>query len=171
MVTMHALSKHNDTLLQQTPPDSRAGLSSTERTLTLRTTSQHLYTPIYTGRASGTSDTVFFSPFLQRNTIPETMNKLLVITVLVALLALNTEGYRVLRQAQEEEEGSLGKIASTIKSYYSSAVDTASDYIDSIKGLKVKENVSNLYNQAAEIVSTYSGIVQDQVYHRLYLQQ
>ncbi|XP_022053722.1 apolipoprotein C-II [Acanthochromis polyacanthus] len=99
------------------------------------------------------------------------MNKLLVITVLVALLALNTEGYRVLRQAQEEEEGSLGKIASTIKSYYSSAVDTASDYIDSIKGLKVKENVSNLYNQAAEIVSTYSGIVQDQVYHRLYLQQ
>ncbi|XP_023154724.1 apolipoprotein C-II [Amphiprion ocellaris] len=98
------------------------------------------------------------------------MNKLLVITVLVALLALNAEGFRVLRQAEEEEQGSLSKVASTIKSYYNSAVDTTSGYIESIKELKLEERATNLYNHVAEILSTYGGIVHDQAYHIVYPQ-
>ncbi|KAF6716574.1 Apolipoprotein C-II [Oryzias melastigma] len=92
------------------------------------------------------------------------MNKLLVLSVLVALLALSAESFRVPRQT-EEEEGSFTKMTGKIKSYYSSAVDTVSGYVDSIKGLKLEEKAKNLYSDTTNIVSTYAGILQDQLYH------
>ncbi|XP_073341239.1 apolipoprotein C-II [Pagrus major] len=98
------------------------------------------------------------------------MNKLLVITVLVGLLALSTESFRMPRQV-EEEEGTMSKITGTIKSYYDSAVNTASDYIESIKGLKLEEKAVNLYTDTAEVASTYAAIMQDQLYHIIYSQQ
>ncbi|CAK6959081.1 apolipoprotein C-II [Scomber scombrus] len=98
------------------------------------------------------------------------MNKLLVITVLVALLALSAESFRVPRQA-EEEQGTLSKITDTIKSYYSGAVNTASGYLDDIKGLKLEEKAVNLYTDTTTVVSTYAGIMQDQLYHIFYAQQ
>lgn len=48
------------------------------------------------------------------------------------------ESFRMPRQA-EEEQGTLSKITDTIKSYYSDAVNTASGYLDDIKGLKLEE--------------------------------
>ncbi|XP_067456227.1 apolipoprotein C-II [Thunnus thynnus] len=98
------------------------------------------------------------------------MNKLLVITVLVALLALSAESFRVTRQT-EEEQGTLSKITDTVKSYYDEAINTASGYLDSIRGLKLEEKAKNLYTDTTTVVSTYAGIVQDQLYHIFYQQQ
>ncbi|TDH11557.1 hypothetical protein EPR50_G00062030, partial [Perca flavescens] len=97
----------------------------------------------------------------------DTMNKLLVITVLVALLALSTESFRMPRQA-EEEQGTLTKITGTIRSYYDNVVDVASGYVDSIKGLKLEEKAKHLYTDTTTVVSTYAGILHDQVYHIFY---
>ncbi|XP_044064684.1 apolipoprotein C-II [Siniperca chuatsi] len=98
------------------------------------------------------------------------MNKLLVITVLVALLALSTESFRVPRQI-EEEQGTLTKITDSVRSYYDSAVNSASGYLESIKGLKLEEKAKNLYTDTTTVVSTYAGILQDQIYHIFYPQQ
>uniref|UniRef100_A0A672YEN0 Apolipoprotein C-II n=1 Tax=Sphaeramia orbicularis TaxID=375764 RepID=A0A672YEN0_9TELE len=98
------------------------------------------------------------------------MNKLLVITVLVALLALNAESFRMPRQA-EEERGTLTRFTDGVKYYYNEAVNTASGYLESIKGLKIEEKATNFYKDVAEVVSTYGGIAQDQAYHILYGQQ
>nr|ACF21983.1 apolipoprotein C-II [Oplegnathus fasciatus] len=97
------------------------------------------------------------------------MNKLLVITVLVALLALSAESFRVTRQA-EEEQGTLTKITDTVRSYYDSALTSASEYLENIKGLKLEEKAKNLYTETATVVSTYAGIMQDQIYHLIYSQ-
>ncbi|XP_028280357.1 apolipoprotein C-II [Parambassis ranga] len=97
------------------------------------------------------------------------MNKLLVVTVLVALLALNAESFRMPRQA-EEEEGTLTKITGTIKSYYDGAVNTATGYLDSIKGLKLEEKAKNIYDDTTNVVTTYASIVHDQLYHIFYSQ-
>lgn len=48
------------------------------------------------------------------------------------------ESFRVPRQT-DEEQGTLTKITGTLRSYYDSAVNTASGYMDKIKGLKVEE--------------------------------
>ncbi|XP_076594077.1 apolipoprotein C-II [Chaetodon auriga] len=98
------------------------------------------------------------------------MNKLLVITVLVALFALSAESFRVPRQAEEEQEeqGTLTKISNTVKSYYDSAVNTVSDCLDSVKGMKLEEKAANLYTDTVTVVSTYVGIFNDQLYHYVY---
>ncbi|XP_068616513.1 apolipoprotein C-II [Brachionichthys hirsutus] len=92
------------------------------------------------------------------------MNKLLAVTVLVALLALNTECFRVSRQVKEEE-GILTTVTNSVKSYYESAIDTITDYGDSIKSLKIEEKAQNFYEELTTVMSTYLGIMQDQIYH------
>lgn len=96
------------------------------------------------------------------------MTKLLVITVLVALLALSAESFRMPRQVTEEEPGTLTKISDTVKSYYDSAVNTASGYLEDIKGLKLEEKAVNLYTDTTTVMSTYAGIAHDQLYHIFY---
>ncbi|XP_068592491.1 apolipoprotein C-II [Cebidichthys violaceus] len=96
------------------------------------------------------------------------MNKLLVITVLVALLALSAESSRIPRQVEEEEQGTLTRITESIKSYYDNAVNTASGYLENIKGLKLEEKAQNLYTDTTTVMSTYAGIAQDQLYHIFY---
>ncbi|XP_026226059.1 apolipoprotein C-II [Anabas testudineus] len=98
------------------------------------------------------------------------MNKLLPVTVLVVLLALSAESFRVPRQV-EEEQGVLGKLTDTVKSYYDSAVNTASGYVETIKSLKLDEKAKDIYTDTTTVLSTYTGILQDQVYHILYPQQ
>ncbi|XP_010742293.1 apolipoprotein C-II [Larimichthys crocea] len=98
------------------------------------------------------------------------MNKLLVITVLVALLALSAESFRVPRQT-DEDQGTVAKVTGTFKTYYDSAVNTASGYLERIKGLKLEEKAKNFYDDSATAVSTYAGIVQDQLVHMFYTQQ
>nr|QCP69311.1 apolipoprotein C2 [Lateolabrax maculatus] len=97
------------------------------------------------------------------------MNKLLVITVLVALLALNAESFRLAREA-EEEQGTITKVTDIVKSYYDSAINTASGYLESIKGLKLEEKAKNLYTDTTTVLSTYAGILNDQLYHNFYPQ-
>ncbi|XP_031709318.1 apolipoprotein C-II [Anarrhichthys ocellatus] len=97
------------------------------------------------------------------------MNKLLGITVLVALLAVSAESFRMPRQAEEEQElGTLTKITDGIKSYYDSAVNTASGYLENIKGMKLEEKAKTLYTDTTIVLSTYAGIAQDQLYHIFY---
>ncbi|XP_034089347.1 apolipoprotein C-II [Gymnodraco acuticeps] len=106
------------------------------------------------------------------------MNKLLVITVLVALLALNAESFRVSRQAEDtqgvvqeevvQEKGTLAKFTDTVKTYYSGVVNTANEYLENIKGMKLEEKAKNLYTETTNVVTTYAGIMQDQIYHGLY---
>lgn len=48
------------------------------------------------------------------------------------------DSFRMPRQV-EEEEGTISKITGTIRSYYDSAVNTATEYIESIKGLKLEK--------------------------------
>lgn len=53
-------------------------------------------------------------------------------------LSTGAESFRVPRQA-EEEPGTLTKIADKVKTFYDSSVNTASGYLDSIRGLKLEE--------------------------------
>ncbi|XP_041649649.1 apolipoprotein C-II [Cheilinus undulatus] len=99
------------------------------------------------------------------------MNKLLVITVLVALLALSAESFRVPRQAEEEEPGTFTKLTNTVSYYYDSAVGSVSGYLDSIRGLKLEEKMRNAYTDTVEVLSTYSGVASDQIYHTFWPQQ
>ncbi|KAM6994291.1 apolipoprotein C-II [Tautogolabrus adspersus] len=98
------------------------------------------------------------------------MNKLLVITVLVALFSLSTESFRMPRQA-EEEQGTITKITGTVKSYYDNAINTASGYLENIRGLKLEEKAKNLYSDTTTTVSTYAAIATDQIYYFFYPQQ
>lgn len=54
------------------------------------------------------------------------------------LSCVGAESFRVPRQA-EDDKGTVAKITDTVKSYYDSAVNTASGYLESIKGMKLEE--------------------------------
>ncbi|CAB1450147.1 unnamed protein product [Pleuronectes platessa] len=98
--------------------------------------------------------------------------KLLVVAVLVALLALSAEGFRVTRQTEEEEQaGTLTRITDKVKSLYQDGVSTASGYLESIKGLKLEEKAKTIYLDTSMVVSTYANIAHDQIYHFFYAQQ
>ncbi|XP_072535127.1 apolipoprotein C-II [Salminus brasiliensis] len=96
------------------------------------------------------------------------MHKLIAITVLVTVLALGAESFRVPRQAEEEEKGTVATVIGTLKSYYDQSLTTAGGYLDSIKGLKLEEKAKNLYDETTQAVRTYAGIFQDQLYHIVY---
>merc|ERR1712112_99492 len=134
------------------------------------------------------------------------MNKHLVIAVLVALLAFSAGSSRVPRQAEDDvvpaevepvpeevaevpaeveevpavvdvvpaevavagPKGPVTRVTDTIKQYYASTVDTANSYMESIQGLKLEEKAKNLYDGTVKAASTYTGIIYDQIYHRVY---
>ncbi|XP_071251205.1 apolipoprotein C-II-like [Salvelinus alpinus] len=111
------------------------------------------------------------------------MNKILIITVLVTLLGLSAQGLRLPRQAEgtpeepvadvaeaDGEQGTLEKLTSAAKSYYETSISTASSWLDSIDGVKLKEKAKNALSDTTVAVITYAGILQDQVYHILYQQ-
>uniref|UniRef100_A0A8C7LVL6 Apolipoprotein C-II n=1 Tax=Oncorhynchus mykiss TaxID=8022 RepID=A0A8C7LVL6_ONCMY len=122
--------------------------------------------------------------FALHTDLSDIMNKLLVITVLFTLLGLNAQGLRLPRQAEEgtpEEpaadvaeadgaQGTLENLTSAVESYYETSISTASSWLDSIKGLKLEEKAKNAFVDTSMVVRTYSGILQDQVYHILYQQ-
>lgn len=54
------------------------------------------------------------------------------------LFCSGAESFRVPRQA-EEEQGTLTKITDSLRSYYDKAVNTAGEYMESIKDLKLQE--------------------------------
>merc|ERR1712212_608512 len=117
----------------------------------------------------------FLRHFWRGETTPSdiSMNKLLVITVLVALLALSAESFRVARQADDQPEapGPVTQITDGIKHYYGQTIDTANSYIESIQGLKLEEKAKNIYDETVKAANTYYGIIYDQLYHVFYPQQ
>uniref|UniRef100_A0A8C7SDS5 Apolipoprotein C-II n=2 Tax=Oncorhynchus mykiss TaxID=8022 RepID=A0A8C7SDS5_ONCMY len=122
--------------------------------------------------------------FALHTDLSDIMNKLLVITVLVTLLGLSAQGLRLPRQAEEGtpeepaadvaeadgEQGTLEKLTSVVKGYYDTSISTASSWLDSIDGLKLKEKAKNAISDTTVAAMTYAGILQDQVYHILYQQ-
>ncbi|CAB1334019.1 unnamed protein product, partial [Coregonus sp. 'balchen'] len=120
--------------------------------------------------------------FALHTDLSDIMNKLLVITVLITLLGLSVQGLRLPRQAEEgapeepvadvaeadAEQGTLEKLTSAVKSYYETSISTATSWLDSIKGMKLEEKAKNAFIDTTVAVSTYSGILHDQVYHILY---
>ncbi|XP_066539442.1 apolipoprotein C-II [Hoplias malabaricus] len=99
------------------------------------------------------------------------MQKLITITILVTVLALGTESFRVARQTEEEEKGTVATVMDTLKSYYDQSLTTANEYFDSIKDLKLEEKAKNIYDETSQAVRTYAGIFQDQLYHIIYPQE
>ncbi|XP_034029416.1 apolipoprotein C-II [Thalassophryne amazonica] len=95
------------------------------------------------------------------------MNRLLVVTVLFTLLALGAESFRLPRQVEEEEEqeGTLSVITGTLKSYYNSAVNTASGYVKNIKDMQLDKQAIKAYEDTTSAAKIYFGIMQDQLYH------
>ncbi|XP_052000479.1 apolipoprotein C-II isoform X1 [Xyrauchen texanus] len=87
----------------------------------------------------------------------------------IGLTIVGAESFRMPRQA-EEEKGTIANVMGTLKSYYDKSVDTASGYVDTIKGYKLEEKAKNLYDETVSAVTTYAGIFNDQIYHMFYSQ-
>lgn len=51
------------------------------------------------------------------------------------------ESFRVPRQT-DEEQGTITKITDAFRTYYNKAVDTASGYLEKIRGLKIEEKAT-----------------------------
>ncbi|XP_030639644.1 apolipoprotein C-II [Chanos chanos] len=100
------------------------------------------------------------------------MNKLLVVTVLIAALALGAESFRMPRQAEEgEETGTASTMMDGLRSYYDKTVNMANEYLETLKGYKLEEKAANLYHETTSAVKTYAGILHDQLYHTFYPQE
>ncbi|KPP59429.1 apolipoprotein C-II-like [Scleropages formosus] len=98
------------------------------------------------------------------------MKKLLALTVLIALFSYGAESFRVLREVPEPEEepGPLSTVTNTLWSFVEKSVDTANGWLESLKNLKLDEKAKNMFDETTKAVSTYSSIMQDQVYFLLY---
>lgn len=60
---------------------------------------------------------------------------------LSVLRRTGAESFRVPRQT-DEEQGTVTKITDAFRSYYNKAVDTASGYLEKIRGLKIEEKAT-----------------------------
>ncbi|XP_062393736.1 skin secretory protein xP2-like [Sardina pilchardus] len=69
--------------------------------------------------------------------------------------------------APAEEEGTATRVMNTLRSYYDQTLNTASGYLEDIKGLKLEEKAKNLYVDTSSTVKTYAGVMQDQLYHMI----
>ncbi|XP_026800588.1 apolipoprotein C-II [Pangasianodon hypophthalmus] len=96
------------------------------------------------------------------------MNKLVIVTVLITVLALGVESFRLPREAENEEAGPVTFVIDKLRSYYDYSLDIAGSYVETIKDLKLDEKAKNLYEETTGAVRTYAGIVQDQLYHMIY---
>ncbi|KAL7886663.1 hypothetical protein AOLI_G00043840 [Acnodon oligacanthus] len=117
------------------------------------------------------ADLTHFPP--RRDNPAAIMHKLITFTVLIAVLALGAESFRVPRQVEDadEEKGTVATVIDTLKSYYDQGLNTASGYIENIKELKLEEKAKNLLGETSQAVRTYFGIFQDQLYHIVYAQE
>ncbi|KAF7708172.1 apolipoprotein C-II [Silurus meridionalis] len=97
------------------------------------------------------------------------MNKLVIVTVLIAVFTLGAESFRVPRETEEgEENGPVTSLFGKLRGYYDYSVNVAGSYVDTIKDLKLDEKAKNLYEETTGAVRTYAGIFQDQLYHMIY---
>ncbi|KAI1886305.1 hypothetical protein AGOR_G00212630 [Albula goreensis] len=73
-------------------------------------------------------------------------------------------------EAPEEAAGPLTKVTDAVRAAWSTSVDTATGWIESVKGWNLEEKAKTLYDDTTNAVTTYSGILQDQMYHFFYTQ-
>ncbi|KAF4088487.1 hypothetical protein AMELA_G00083590 [Ameiurus melas] len=106
---------------------------------------------------------------LRRDNPVISMNKLVIVTVLIVVLAFGVESFRVPRDTEEEEEpGPVTLLIGKLRNYYDYSLNVAGSYVETIKDLKLDEKAKNLYDETTGAVRTYAGIVQDQLYHMIY---
>ncbi|KAG9334609.1 hypothetical protein JZ751_007432 [Albula glossodonta] len=73
-------------------------------------------------------------------------------------------------EAPEEAAGPLTKVTDAVRAAWATSVDTATGWIESVKGWNLEEKAKTLYDDTTNAVTTYSGILQDQMYHLFYTQ-
>ncbi|KAJ8388872.1 hypothetical protein AAFF_G00126280 [Aldrovandia affinis] len=71
---------------------------------------------------------------------------------------------------EHEAAGPLTVVTEAVRAAWEKSVDTATSFIESVKGWRLEEKAKSLYDETANAVNTYSGILQDQVYHLIYAQ-
>ncbi|XP_062393738.1 skin secretory protein xP2-like [Sardina pilchardus] len=64
-------------------------------------------------------------------------------------------------------KGTVARVMNSLRSYYDTAINTASGYLEAIRGLKLEEKAKNLYVETTTAVRTYAGVMQDQLYHMI----
>ncbi|XP_036393853.1 apolipoprotein C-II [Megalops cyprinoides] len=74
--------------------------------------------------------------------------------------------------APEEPEGPgpFTMAFDAIRHAWDTSVDTAHGWLETVRGLKLEEKAKSLYEDTANAVTTYSGILHDQMYHLIYSQ-
>ncbi|CAL8258725.1 unnamed protein product [Boreogadus saida] len=88
------------------------------------------------------------------------MNKLIIITVLVSLVALSAESFSLPRQAVEEKTDILTKITDGIKISY-----------ESLRGKNLRLEAENLFNDVTMVAFIQMYMIQERIYYLVYPEQ
>ncbi|XP_061453876.1 apolipoprotein C-II-like [Rhineura floridana] len=89
--------------------------------------------------------------------------KLVAASVLLVLLCSDVSSYHLQKREAEEKEIST-QLQEAAKSYWNQALS----WLEQVKPLQVQEKLSDILHKGTAAMSTYSGIVHDQVYHWWY---
>ncbi|CAL8359292.1 unnamed protein product [Arctogadus glacialis] len=90
----------------------------------------------------------------------DNMNKLIIITLLVSLVALSAESFRLPRQAVEEKTDILTKITDGIKISY-----------EELPGKNLRLKAENLFNDVTMGAFMYMYMIQERIYYLVYPEQ
>ncbi|KAL4657708.1 apolipoprotein C-II-like [Arapaima gigas] len=98
------------------------------------------------------------------------MNRLLAATVLIALFSYGADGFRILKEVPEpaEDSDAFSTVTNTLWSVWEKSIDTANSWMENLKSLKLDEKAKNMFHETTKAMTTYSGIVHDQMYYLLY---
>ncbi|XP_018416838.1 PREDICTED: apolipoprotein C-II [Nanorana parkeri] len=93
------------------------------------------------------------------------LTQVLAISLLVVLLSSGIESFRLHKRDAAEDEGILSTVQGYVNSAFSSISFAAEGLYDKVKQTGVPDKVQEIYDQAAEKISIYAGVLSDQVYH------
>ncbi|XP_015191898.1 apolipoprotein C-II [Lepisosteus oculatus] len=96
------------------------------------------------------------------------MNRLLALAVLLVLCCCGADSLPT--EAPQEATDPLKTVSDTLWSYYDHTMKTASGWVDQAKSWKLDDKARNAYEETSKAVTTYAGILKDQVYHILFTQ-
>ncbi|XP_072282387.1 apolipoprotein C-II [Pyxicephalus adspersus] len=92
------------------------------------------------------------------------LTQVLAVSFLVVLLCSGIESYRIQRAAEEDDN-----LMSKAQGYFNSVINSlsfaAEGVYEKIKEIGVPTKIKEIYDQGAEKVTIYTGILSDQLYH------
>ncbi|XP_068944380.1 apolipoprotein C-II isoform X1 [Petaurus breviceps papuanus] len=91
-----------------------------------------------------------------------TLTFLLLLLVLVSVAQAARPRFR-----REESPGLLSKVQSHIFDYWESAKAKAQELYEKVQIPRVDENLRHVYDKGSEAMTTYTGILTDQIFHML----